>query len=172
MAKPKKKIDKKGKKKGGGRGVSPFVALGLFGVMIPFSLPTVVVLFVGMLPAMVAGYADTGRHRYAWMAVGGLNFAGVAPYLFNMWFGLHTLTEAFRILTSITPLLVMYGSAAAGWGLYITLPKVVHTFLALTQSRRLSKLRHQEKKLLEKWGDEVRRTSDDNGVEIGAELMS
>jgi len=52
--------------------------------LVPFSLPTILLLFVGLLPSLVAVVAERGRNRYAWMCVGGLNFAGLAPWLFML----------------------------------------------------------------------------------------
>ncbi len=156
MAKPKKPAPKgKAVAKGGRKPINSVMVLLLIMAMIPFSLPTMMVLVVGMLPTMVAAYTDRGNYRYAWLAVGGTNFAGVAPYLFGMWFGVHTLTEAITILTSVPALLVMFGGAGMGWALYSFLPSVVRSFLAITEQRRLGRLREQQKKLVAKWGEQV-----------------
>ena len=47
--------------------------------LIPFSLPTMLLMFAGMLPTLVAALTDRTSSRYAWICVGGLNFAGLCP---------------------------------------------------------------------------------------------
>lgn len=123
--------------------------------MVPFSLPTILVMFVGLLPAFVAAFAERGVNRYAWICVGGVNFAGVAPWLFSLWFGHHTLEYALGQVTNITMLLVSYGAAAVGWLLYMAMPIVVGTVMSATSQHRALSLASTQRKLVEQWGDGV-----------------
>ena len=63
--------------------------------LVPFSLPTVIVVVFTMLPTLAAYFSERGPHRYAWLCVGGLNFSGVVPFLFGLWFKVDTLDAAF-----------------------------------------------------------------------------
>jgi hypothetical protein len=123
--------------------------------MIPFSLPTMLLMFAGMLPTLVAALADRTTSRYAWICVGGLNFAGLSPAVLTLWFGHHEITYALHLVTSIPVMLMAYLAAAAGWGLYFMMPPVVMTIMAATSKRRAANLHAQLKKLEEEWGKEV-----------------
>ncbi len=128
-------------------------------VALPLSLPTLTLLFFALLPTMAAALVDRGPHRYAWLCVGGLNFAGVSPYLLELWFGEHTLDNALTQLGDVLALLVIYGAAAFGWLLYMAIPPLVGGFLQIAAQRRVAVLRSQQKKLVELWGPEVKTVS-------------
>ncbi len=127
--------------------------------LIPFSLPTMLLLFAGMLPTLVAALADRTTSRYAWICVGGLNFAGLSPAVLTLWFGHSEITYALQLVTSVPVMLMAYLAAAAGWGLYFMMPPIVMTLMAATSKRRAASLHAQLKKLEEEWGKEVQTTS-------------
>jgi hypothetical protein len=141
----------------GGKGKSGkmVMVIGLL-CLVPFSLPTLLVMFVGLLPTFAAAFAERGVNRYAWICVGGLNFSGLAPWLFKLWFGHHTLDYAYDLVTNLTVLLMSYGAACAGWALYLGLPPLVGMLMAATAQRRAIGLLATQKKLVEKWGDAVK----------------
>lgn len=123
--------------------------------LVPFSLPTLLMLFVGMLPTVAAAFAERGTARQAWVSVGGLNFAGLSNWLINLWFGHHTLTYAVAQLRTITPLLVAYAASALGWALYLAMPPLVNAVTSVTSKRRVVVLAAQQRKLIELWGEGV-----------------
>lgn len=125
-------------------------------VLLPMSLPTLTLLFFAMLPTMAAALVDRGPHRYAWLCVGGLNFAGATPYLFELWFVEHTVDHAFVQLGSVLALLVIYGAAGLGWLLHMAMPPAVSAFLQVAAQRRVAVLRAQQKKLVDLWGPDVK----------------
>ena len=124
--------------------------------LIPFSLPTMMLLFAGMLPTLVAALTDRSSSRYAWICVGGLNFAGLCPAVLTLWFGHHEITYALHLVTNVRVMLMAYLAAAGGWGLYFIAPPIVLTVMAATSKRRAASLHTQLKKLEEEWGNEVR----------------
>lgn len=138
-----------------GPGLNKAVVLILLAALVPFSLPTVVLVFFTALPTLGAWLSEKGQHKYAWLCVGGLNFAGLIPYLFGLWFGVHTLDEAFRLLTDATMLLVVYGCSGLGWLIYIAMPPMVASYLSLIGQRRVANLKSAQKKLIDDWGDDV-----------------
>lgn len=140
---------------GGGAGMNKVVVLTILAALVPFSLPTVVLLFFTMLPTMGAWASEKGSNKYAWLCVGGLNFAGVIPYLFTLWFGVHTLDEAFNMLSEAGVLLWAYGASGFGWLLYMGMPPVVSSWLSFTTDRRIAALKAAQKKLVEEWGEDV-----------------
>ena len=143
--------------KGEPPGVNKVVVMMILAALVPFSLPTVTLVFVTMLPTAVAWLTEKGANKYAWLCVGGLNFAGLVPYLFSLWFGVHTLDEALRMLGDPSMLLVSYGCAGFGWVMYVGMPPLVHSYLSFSSERRVSNLRAAQKKLVEEWGEDVAR---------------
>jgi len=123
--------------------------------LVPFSLPTLLLLFVGMLPTVAAAFLERGTARQAWVSVGGLNFAGLSNWLLSLWFGHHTLGYAISQLKTVTPLLVAYMTAALGWALYLAMPPLVNAITAVTSQRRVITLAAEQRKLVEQWGEEV-----------------
>lgn len=146
---------KKGKKGGAGSGLTKVGLVLIAVVMIPFSLPTVLLLFCTMLPTLVAALCDRGTNRFAWLCVGGLNFSGVAYYLFDLWFGSHTMDHAIEILTDVLALIIIYGAAALGWLLYLAMPPVIAAFLSIAAQRRIAQLKANQRKLIDQWGESV-----------------
>ena len=144
-------------KKGGASpgGINKGVVLAILAALVPFSLPTVVLIFFTMLPTLVSWATEKGPNKYAFLCVGGLNFAGVFPYLFGLWFGVDTLDEAFRMLTDPLMLMTAYGCAGIGWAIYGGMPPMVASYLASSSKRRVNNLKSAQKKLIEDWGDEV-----------------
>ncbi|MGE5506614.1 MAG: acyl-CoA synthetase [Actinomycetota bacterium] len=142
-------------KGGGGAGMNKIVVMMILAALVPFSLPTVILVAVTMLPTLVAWATEKGHNKYAWLCVGGVNFAGVIPYLFSLWFGVHTLDESLHLLTDGSVLLVSYACAGAGWLIYAGTPPMVASYLSMSTQRRVANLKSAQKKLVEEWGDDV-----------------
>lgn len=155
--KPAAKVAVKSKApKGGGLNIFHRMLLVIAALLIvPVSIPSLTVLFFGLLPTVGAALTDRGPHRYAWLSVGGLNFAGVSPYLMDLWFKGHTMDRALSSLTDVFALLVIFGSASFGWLLYMVMPPVVGAFLQVAAQRRITVLRSTQRKLVEQWGPDV-----------------
>lgn len=163
---------KKGKSGGGGQksGVGRAVGMLVMGVpLVILFLPTVVLLCFAMLPTAVAYLVERNNYRYGFICVGGFNFAGVAPYLLNMWFERHDITMALDTLSDVFALMLIYGAAGFGWMLYAVTPSLVGSFLSLTSSRRIANLRADQRKLIAEWGPEVMESEDEIGSEAGGE---
>jgi len=137
--------------------------------LIPFSIPTLILLFAGMLPSLVAALTDRSHARYAWICVGGMNFAGLAQPLLTLWFGHHEVSYAIHQVTNIGNMLMAYSAAAAGWLLYFTAPPIVMTVMLATSKRRAAALKSQMDKLEEEWGKEVasRRQMEEEAAAAG-----
>lgn len=142
-------------KGGSAPGTNKIVVLMILAALVPFSLPTVVVLFFTMLPTLAAWASEKGHHKYAWLCVGGLNFAGVIPYMFTLWFGVHNLDEAINMLSGADVLLWAYGASGFGWLLYVGMPPVVSAWLQFSSEHRISALKAAQKKLVDEWGEDV-----------------
>lgn len=119
------------------------------------SLPTVLLIFFGLMPSIVAMVIDRTDGRYATFCVLGMNLSGLFPFLTDVWFQAHTTDMAIRIMTNVFNLLIIYGSAGFGWMLYMALPPVITTFLSAMSERRVATLREKQAQIIEEWGDSV-----------------
>ncbi|KAA5607641.1 hypothetical protein F1188_02475 [Roseospira marina] len=133
-------------------GVVLMLAVGLF-----LFLPTVLVLVVAMLPTGAALVVDRSASRSGWLCVGGLNFAALAPSLFELWFENNTLEFATGIISNVFTLMLIYGAAAVGWIIYMTMPQVIASVMDMTSSHRIERLKAHQQDLAEEWGPEVAR---------------
>lgn len=123
--------------------------------LIAVAFPTIVVIGVGMLPALASWITDRTDQKYGFFCIGGLNFAGTFPYLMDLWSGNHNITGALNIITDVFALAVMYGSAMSGWIIYTVIPPVITSFMTVLTERRLSALRANQRRIVDEWGDEV-----------------
>lgn len=129
------------------------------------SLPTVVLLFLGLLPAMVAFIVDDNPRKYATKCVFVTNFAGAWFFLLRLWTGDHSLAEAMAILTDVYAWLLMYSAAALGWLCYLWFPSIAALFMEMTAERRIAGLKLKQKKLIEAWGEGVTRAPAGNWLQ-------
>ena len=132
------------------------ISMGVLAAMI-FSLPTVLVLFMGLLPAMVAFIIDNNPRKYAAKCVFVTNFAGTWLFLLRLWTGDHSLGEAMAILTDVYAWFLMYSAAALGWLCYLWFPSIAALIMEMTAGRRIAGLKLKQKKLVDAWGDGVVR---------------
>lgn len=134
-----------------------FAFLVLFPMMY-LMLPTVIFLFLAMLPTIVALIIDAGSRsklKYKWLCVGGLNFSGALPFLFRLWFGDNTWSGAVEMFLNNACFIIVYLTAFVGFLLYRSVPPVVLSFLEMTDQRRVIALREAQTKLVAKWGGVV-----------------
>ena len=123
-----------------------------------FSLPSLIVFSVGLLPTGVALIIDRSDQRTGTFCVGGMNLCGVFPYVMKLWTGNHTLTAAMEIISDVLSLLIMYGAAGFGWMIFLTIPPVIATFLSIIAQTRVKVLRATQQEIVVTWGPEVANT--------------
>jgi hypothetical protein len=124
----------------------------IFLVFTIIALPTMSVLFVGMVPAVVSYIVDMTPGRYAFRCVASMNFAGVAPFLRLLWSDGHDMSVAMGIIADPFSWLVFYGTAAFGWGLFYSVPGIVSAVQTLNAERRVNALRARQNALAVEWG--------------------
>jgi len=166
-----KKDDKKAKqprRAGGSKGGQSLVwTLMLMGSLMAISLPTVILVFFGMMPTLVAAIVDRSKGKAATFCVGGMNFCGVFPWLLEMWFGHHSISAALGYLTDPFILLIMFGSSAFGWVMFTAIPPVVISILTVTSQHKVAGLRDEQKKMIQEWGAEVANLHKEQAVAAG-----
>ncbi|MEQ8195865.1 MAG: hypothetical protein RIB59_15385 [Rhodospirillales bacterium] len=128
------------------------------------SLSSLMLIFFGMLPTVVAFIIDRSYQRSNTVCVGGANLCGVFPYLLDLWLKQHTVTGAMHILTDVFAIAVMYCAAAFGWLLFIAIPPIVASVLNVLAQHRVVHLRARQKKILEEWSKAVAEDVKESGV--------
>ena len=145
----------------------PVAAIGIgltfVGVVI-LSLPTVMLVAIGMMPTLVAFIIDRSPQRYSTFCVGGMNLCGVFPYLLDLWAGTVDVASAAEIFTNVFAIMLMYSAAGFGWMIYLSLPPVVVALLQVMAQRRADQCRELQKDLIEEWGEDVTHPEEEMGV--------
>lgn len=120
------------------------------------ALPTAMVLFVGFLPTLVAWLVDETKRRYTTRTVAGLNFVGVAPFVLKLWSSGHNdIAGAGRLITDPFAIVVMFGTAAIGWLMFVGFPGVVAAVSTINANRRIAQLKDRQRALVEEWGNAI-----------------
>jgi hypothetical protein len=130
--------------------------------LLVFTLPTVLILCVGMLPTVAAFLIDRRREKYTTLCVGSMNFVGVIPFLATLWTEDHSFDMAFTILGDPLGWLIMLGSAGIGWAIYFVAPNIVAMFMAARIEQRIEKLKNRQVELVEEWGPGVSGNEDED----------
>ena len=142
-------------KRKGGKG-SSLILWAFMLVMVMIAFPgMIMLLFIGMLPTVVAYIIDRTQKKYATFCVGAMNLSGVFPFLRDLWTGNNNIHGAIEIMTNAFDLIVMYAAASFGWLLYIAVPPVVNALLAVAAQHRIAQLRSRQRELIREWGQEI-----------------
>lgn len=139
------------KKKKGGFKIVPFILLL---IIMPFIMPTVLLL-AGMLPTLVALVTDDDKEKSRAVTVGAMNFAGVAPFLIELWEQGQTMDVALAIVMQPNNWLVMLGAAAVGHMILYVVPPMIVSLTINQNATRYEKLKESIEQLKEIWGPEV-----------------
>jgi len=132
------------------------------GGLMLFTLPTVLVLGLGMLPTLAAMMVDQRREKYTTLCVGCMNFVGVLPFVAQLWSEDHSYAKAFEIMADPFAWLTMLGAAGLGWCIYLLAPGVVSMGIAMRIEQRIGRLRRRQRELVEEWGPGVAGALDNN----------
>ncbi|HEU5046493.1 MAG TPA: hypothetical protein VFT64_01475 [Rickettsiales bacterium] len=111
--------------------------------------------FIGMIPAMVAYIVDHDPKKYTSYTVAALNFAGMFPYMMDVYAQGGTLLAIKDRLTDPLVWFVMYGSAGLGWVIVHCSPLIAAVVLDGLYKGRILHLEIQQKRAIEDWGKEV-----------------
>ncbi len=121
-----------------------------------FAFPeSVILLFLGLLPTLVALIVDKTPRKYSTFCVGSMNITGVFPSMLELWAGQNNISHAIDIITNVFDLIVMYAAATFGWLLFMAIPPVVNGLLAVVAQHRIAQLRARQRELIKEWGDEI-----------------
>jgi len=150
----KKNKANKEKKKGGFKTIPALIV----GLLLAFFLQgSFILLLVGMLPTVVAYYADTGRHRMVFRIIMACNLSGTFPFLCELVLRHNSTSLLLEYLTDPTVWLMMYLSAAIGYILVKGMPYLIEFFYDLSNATRIARLQSLQNRLVEEWGPEIQR---------------
>ena len=130
-----------------------------------FTLPTVLILGIGMTPTLAALITDRRKEKYATLCVGCMNFTGVLPFMVELWTDDHSYENAFSLIGDPFTWLVMFGAAAIGWAIYFVAPGIVGMFIAMRADQRIERLKRRQRDLVEEWGPGVAGSKKDEDDE-------
>lgn len=119
----------------------------------------VLLLLLGMLPTFVARYVDTSKDGNHARVILTCNFAGVLPFLLDLFKKGISSDSVHGMLFDPTVWLTMYGAAAFGWGLVWFFPKAVHFVMEMAQESGINALNAKQQQIVDEWGLEVEKTS-------------
>ena len=127
----------------------------LVGMAMPFMLPTIILLLAGFAPTYVAFATDSDPQKSAAVSVGSLNFAGIVPFLIDLWSKGQTTENALHILTDTKSWLVILGASAIGQLIIYTVPPAIATLTLTHAESRIKALRKNLDLLKESWGTDI-----------------
>lgn len=116
-----------------------------------------VYFLVAMLPGVVAYMTDIRPGKYASKSIMAFNMAGTFPFLGNIMFSPTPSVTATATLGDVQAWLMAYGFAAFGWGAIYILPHITQIYLEVKASFTVAKLTYVQERLVEEWGDDVKR---------------
>lgn len=118
-------------------------------------LPTTVLFFIGMLPAIICRFVDRSHLKQRTLTVAFMNFAAVFPSWYKMVTQDHTFEHTVNILTEPVNIVIMYGGALLGYMIDWGVSGIVSSMVVQKGQNRLRKIKELQSDLISRWGDEV-----------------
>jgi hypothetical protein len=154
MAKKKKPAGKEKKKKKKSKKLTLVMILLSLGMVVVFKIGFLFFI-IGILPSIVSYYVDATRNNLSFHTVFSCNLAGIMPFMAEMLRNGGSNAAAQAVLSDSLNWLVVYGGAGLGWGLVFIGPIIAQQLINTVNSRQTSRLKKQQRILLEQWGDEL-----------------
>ncbi len=118
-------------------------------------LPTSMLLFVGMLPSMVAFFlAPMGVGARA-ATVSAMNLAGCLPFVLKLWSLENDFETSFMLVSDPQVITIMYMSAAFGYMIDWVVTGIVSSFLYQKGLTRMEAIKKRQEVLISQWGEGV-----------------
>jgi len=160
MAKKKqKKNNKKDNKKtnkNDGKISLKFVLWLLVGLCVAiFFFSTTILLFVGMLPTLIAYMVDKLPGKSKTFTIGVMNFSGCFFFLLEAWKHPGDVDFALQLLSNPVTIIVMYGVASIGYFIDYVVTAGVSAVLIQKSKIRVVKIEEEKKVIETRWGAEV-----------------
>ncbi|RMF13899.1 MAG: hypothetical protein D6757_07255 [Alphaproteobacteria bacterium] len=147
------------KKPGGGHRLLIFLAYLLFTLLLLFFPPIAAMIVLGLAPALVVLAFDHGAFkRPRLITLASFNFAGLFPFLLQLWHSHDTVSDFFRMISSIYTWGIIYGAAAFGAGLLWVGPALAAIILQAINQDRIKQIEKRQKALVREWGADITDT--------------
>lgn len=122
-------------------------------VLSPFA---VLFLLLGMLPGIVASMIDRRKGKLASKTVNAFNFIGLAPFIRDISMSQDPVGVSQQMLSDIYVWLLVYSAAGFGWVMLWIMPQITVVFFIAKVTFRVERLKSEQNKLIEEWGERVR----------------
>ncbi len=146
----------KKRKRGGTATMAMLIILSLTAIIL--LKMTFVLLIVGILPTIVVYIIDHSESRSLFHTVMACNLAGVIPFVGELWAQGNPTSMVGHMLSDMQRLLVMYLSAAGGWGLMYICPIVAKFIISSINQTNIQRLKQKQSRLMEEWGQDIATT--------------
>jgi len=130
--------------------VASALTVGGIGLAI-IALPTFILLYGGMLPALVAFLVDNRPGRYLFRTVGVTNAAGILPYVADSIIYSTGSGMAVSPVASIEAWLTIYGLAAGGWLMHMGFPMLTQIVFEMILTVRMRRYQTAHDALAKEW---------------------
>ncbi len=135
------------------KGYAPLlIFIGLGSVFVP---PFIIILSVGMIPSIIAKFANPTRVRGTIASMVALNLAGVIPVMGFLWQRGASIDNALMLLSDVYMWLMMYGGAGIAGFLLWGVPAVVQSFYDVQARQYIKRLEKRRSKMIEEWGGQI-----------------
>lgn len=131
------------------------VMLAAFIVAAVVFLPVTALLFVGMLPTVVARLTDKTKERTKVMTVGFMNFAGCYPFVYQLIESGLKLQNVMAILSDPMTVVLIYSAALLGYGVEWLVTNMVAGLMVQKGRNRLENITKIQENMSKQWGREV-----------------
>lgn len=118
-------------------------------------LPITLVLFVGMLPSLIAFMVDMTRSKSLALTVTLMNFISCFPFLMDVAAGPMDLTIAYQTLMEPINVVIMFAGAGAGYFLDWSMAGMSNVIMISRARNRLNHIEKRHDELIRRWGKEV-----------------
>jgi hypothetical protein len=115
-----------------------------------------VLILCGILPTVIAYYADTTKHRYGVATVTCCNLSGVLPYVVELHYYGNNWAQLSSYLSDATVWLWMYGMAALGYLLVTGCPMAYRYGLQIINTSFAFQIQQKQDALVKEWGEDIR----------------
>ncbi len=120
---------------------------------------TAVFFVAAMLPSIVAAIVDQGNPKYHLRIVGCMNFAGVFPFLAELYRNDNNADAVKEMMLTPSVWATVWIFAGLGWLAWFIAPRIVVTMMNFFSDNKVATLENEQDKLIEEWGDGVRNVS-------------
>jgi hypothetical protein len=132
------------------------LALALLSPIAIVMAPSTLVLMAGMIPTAVAAMVDSGPGRRLTCTVAATNLIGSLYFLDSLWAIGQSFANVSLVLGDSFGWLVALSGAGVGWMIFGIMPTLVHHLSAARASVRQRKIKRQQDRLVEEWGEGIR----------------